>query len=108
MRSRSFAHGALYNHRMRMRASMIVLMALPLMVAQTRLATVPAASQPATKPVDYYAMSPDEFFKLKEIKGRIGKEELDVALLEAAIFQESNRERVKAELPAYISNILLF
>ncbi|HVT79064.1 MAG TPA: CAP domain-containing protein [Phycisphaerae bacterium] len=61
--------------------------------------TVPSSASAPPKSVDYYALPADEFFKRPEPRERIKKDSFDQALLDAAIFQQTNRERVANKLP---------
>src|SRR5689334_8695579 len=84
-----------------LRLSPMLLLAL---LGQTKPATPPASApttQTAAKPSDLYALTPDQFFKLPESQARIGKETINVALLEAAIFQQTNRARTDNKLPTF-------
>lgn len=60
-----------------------------------------AQAMPATAPADDYSLPADEFFKRPEIQVRIRRKEVNIPLLEAAIFQQSNRERAANKLPPF-------
>ena len=64
-------------------------------------ATAPTSATAPAKPVDYYSFSADDFFKRPETKERIKKESVDQAMLDAAIFHQTNRERVANKLPVF-------
>jgi uncharacterized protein YkwD len=59
----------------------------------------PDEDPPVASDVDYYALRPTDFFNLPAVVRRIKKDSWDVALLEAAVFQETNIERAKNSLP---------
>jgi uncharacterized protein YkwD len=56
----------------------------------------PAATQPGE---DWYKEGAEAFFRRPDVKDRIGKEKVDVQLLEAAIFHQTNLARVALKLP---------
>lgn len=66
-----------------------------------------AQTVPAPAARDPYSLSAEEFFKLPEVKRRIGKDSVDAALLEAAIFHQTNRERVNNKLPPFKASAAL-
>jgi uncharacterized protein YkwD len=73
----------------------ILFLSLPYCFAQTAPTSRPA------KPVDLYALSPAQFFKRPEADARIKKDSVDIPLLEAAIFQATNQERLDLKLPLF-------
>ncbi len=75
-------------------------LAIFLACAAQNTAPTTAASAPA-KPVDYYAIPPDDFFKLPETQERIKKDSVNIPLLDAAIFHQTNRERIANKLPPF-------
>src|SRR5947199_114941 len=64
-------------------------------------ATGPTSATGPSKPADYYALAADEFFKRPETRERIKKDSFEQALLDAAIFQQTNRERAANKLPIF-------
>jgi uncharacterized protein YkwD len=64
-------------------------------------ATAATAATAAAKPVDYYALTAADFRQLPEVAQRVKKDAVDVVLLEAAIFHQSNVERAKLKLPLF-------
>jgi uncharacterized protein YkwD len=70
-------------------------------------ATPSPATAAATKPVDYYVLSADAFFKLPDVQTQIKKNSFDLPLLEAAIFQQSNRARADNKLPLFRHGLAL-
>lgn len=87
---------------------LIALASLPLLLAQTRIAATtttkppaPATASAPAKPVDYYALSADDFFKRPELQQRIGKTSFNLPLLEAAVFHQTNRQRAGNKLPIF-------
>ncbi len=60
-----------------------------------------AAATAAAQPIDYYALATEDFFKRPEVQQRIGKTTFNLTLLEAAIFHQTNRERVNNKLPIF-------
>jgi len=72
------------------------LLAIPFLALIASLGT--AAVPP---PPDPYALSAEEFFKWPVAQTRITKDAADITLLEAAVFHQSNRERIAAKLPPF-------
>jgi uncharacterized protein YkwD len=68
------------------------------LVAQTK----PAA--PTTKPANYYTLTAEAFFKLPQLQTRITADEVNLLLLDAALFHRTNQERAKAHLPLFTFN----
>ena len=61
-----------------------------------------AAEPPATtKPMDYYALSTEDFFKRPELDQKIAAKAFNLTLLEAAVFHQTNRERANNKLPLF-------
>jgi uncharacterized protein YkwD len=67
---------------------------------RARAPVTATATAPASQAVDYYSRTAEEFFKLPQVGQRLGKNAADISLLEAAVFHDTNRERVAAKLPA--------
>jgi len=75
-----------------------------------------AAVSPTTEPkagatkIDYYSMTPEQFFNRRETQDRYGKGSVNGALLEAAIFQQANIERSRHQLgtfqPSFALNLM--
>jgi uncharacterized protein YkwD len=59
----------------------------------------PTATQPASQPADWFAMSPDEFAQSADAKRELPWEGIDDRLLSAAILHETNRYRAEHKLP---------
>lgn len=62
---------------------------------------VATSATAATKPVDYYALSDDAFFKRPELDQKISETQFDLPLMEAAVFHQTNLERAKLKLPIF-------
>lgn len=60
----------------------------------------PAPSTRAA-PMDWYALTLEDFFKREEVQDRIRKDSVNAPLLEAALFHETNRRRTAEKLPAF-------
>jgi len=78
----------------------VILAGLGIFLGASAPTTTPSTAT-TSKPVDYYALSPDAFFKLPEVQTRIRKDAFDLPLLEAAVFQATNRERGNNKLPNF-------
>ena len=63
------------------------------------VATGQPASRPATQPVDWFRMSPDEFAHSAGANRELPWENVDNRLLSAAVLHETNRYRVAQKLP---------
>jgi uncharacterized protein YkwD len=75
--------------------------ALILLLALAGHSIAAPTTQPATQPkqIDYFALSPDEFFNLDEVNKRIDYDRPNQTLLSAGIFHETNRSRAAEKLP---------
>ncbi len=56
---------------------------------------------------DYYSYTPDEFFALDAVNKTIDVNDLDTDLLEAAVFQASNKVRSQKRKPLFAHDVVL-
>jgi uncharacterized protein YkwD len=95
-------------HVRRFLCALTVLAGLALLLGQTApRPSPPAASAPAAKPADYYALTADTFFQLPETQVRLKKDAFDLSLLEAAVFHQTNRQRAANKLPLFKHGVAL-
>ena len=64
-------------------------------------ATATGVAPSATQTVDYAALTTEEFFKRPELEQKIAAKAFNPVLLEAAVFHQTNRERVNNKLPPF-------
>ena len=62
-------------------------------------AAEPDGSTPSERVLQLHKMPPDEFRKIEKLTAPIDFENIDLALLDAAVFHETNRHRVENDLP---------
>ena len=74
--------------------------AVIVIVSIARAAAPPASTQPSSQPVDWFAMSPDEFAQCADANRELPWEGIEDELMSAAILHETNRYRVAHGLPA--------
>ena len=83
---------------MRRHTGLTLILLLPYLIGQTR---------PAAQAVDPYSITADQFFNRPETQTRIGRDSVDIPLLEAAIFHQSNRQRADNKLPLFKHSMAL-
>jgi len=64
-------------------------------------AAEPDGSTPSERVLQLHKMPPEEFRKIEKLTARIDFENIDLALLDAAVFHETNRHRVENDLPPF-------
>jgi uncharacterized protein YkwD len=74
---------------------------LPLAATAAPTPAPTPTTSPASRRPDYYQMSAAEFFRRPEVQQRFTSNFVNVPLLEAAIFHESNRQRADLKLPLF-------